>query len=180
MTIQLYDTHTLQGVIRTIKPANQVWLSLAFPRVQTFDTEFIDFDVLAQPEMETARDPIVKRMMRGGKGKAFAKGGGISAEALQAAQAYADAQNSFVLIVAILAPPFLVAMQIMKIIKTDETRAILRRVVIVSASLAVVLAALLPERPLPDADDRDQREQARFADAVAAHKANAFPIETEV
>lgn len=38
--------------------------------------------------------------VRGGKGKAFAKGGGISAEALQAAQAYADAQNSFVLIVA--------------------------------------------------------------------------------
>jgi hypothetical protein len=29
----------------------------------------LDFDVLAQPEMETARDTIVKRMMRGGKGK---------------------------------------------------------------------------------------------------------------
>jgi CubicO group peptidase (beta-lactamase class C family) len=38
--------------------------------------------------------------VRGGKGKGFAKGGGISAAALQAAQAYADAQNSFVLIVA--------------------------------------------------------------------------------
>jgi putative peptide zinc metalloprotease protein len=51
--------------------------------------------------------------------------------------------SGFVLIVGILAPPFLVAMQIMKIIKTDETRAILRRVVIVSASLAVILIALL-------------------------------------
>lgn len=48
MTIQLYDTHTLQGVIRNIKPANQFWLSLAFPRAQTFDTEFIDFDVLSR------------------------------------------------------------------------------------------------------------------------------------
>jgi hypothetical protein len=28
----------------------------------------LDFDVLVQPEMEDARDTIVKRMMRGGKG----------------------------------------------------------------------------------------------------------------
>jgi hypothetical protein len=46
MTIQLYDTHELMGVIRTIKPVNTFWLDLCFPRAQTFDSEFIDFDVL--------------------------------------------------------------------------------------------------------------------------------------
>lgn len=33
----------------------------------------LDFDVLAQPEMEGARDTIVKRIMRGGKGKGAKK-----------------------------------------------------------------------------------------------------------
>jgi CubicO group peptidase (beta-lactamase class C family) len=47
------------------------------------------------PEAYTPAEAV-----RGGQGKAFAKGGGVSAAALQAAQAYADAQNSFVLIVA--------------------------------------------------------------------------------
>lgn len=48
MTIQLYDTHELMGVIRTIKPVQTFWLNLAFPSVQTFDKEFIDFDVLSR------------------------------------------------------------------------------------------------------------------------------------
>lgn len=48
MTIQLYDTHTLAGVVRTIKPVNTFWLNLCFPRAQTFDSEFIDFDMLSR------------------------------------------------------------------------------------------------------------------------------------
>ena len=48
MTIQLYDTHTLLGVVETIKPVRTFWRDLCFPSVQTFDSEYIDFDVLSR------------------------------------------------------------------------------------------------------------------------------------
>jgi CubicO group peptidase (beta-lactamase class C family) len=50
--------------------------------------------------VETPQAYTPAETVRGGKGKVFAKGNGISAEALASAQAYADAQNSFALIVA--------------------------------------------------------------------------------
>lgn len=46
MAIQLYDTHTLMGVVRTLHTPQQFWLDLCFPTVQTFDSEWIDFDVI--------------------------------------------------------------------------------------------------------------------------------------
>lgn len=46
MAIQLYDTHTLMGVVRTLHDPVTFWLDLCFPTVQTFDTEYIDFDVI--------------------------------------------------------------------------------------------------------------------------------------
>lgn len=46
MPIQTYDTHTLLGVVRTLKPSAQFWLQLAFPRTQNFSDKFIDFDVV--------------------------------------------------------------------------------------------------------------------------------------
>lgn len=48
MTIQLYDTHELMGVIRTIKPVNTFWLNLCFGQAQNFTSEYIDFDVLSR------------------------------------------------------------------------------------------------------------------------------------
>jgi hypothetical protein len=48
MSINVYDTHTLLGVIYKLPPVKTFWLDLAFPRVQTFDTEFIDFDVVSR------------------------------------------------------------------------------------------------------------------------------------
>lgn len=46
MALGTYDTHTLMGVIRTLKPLRTYWLDLLFPSVQTFDTEYIDFDLV--------------------------------------------------------------------------------------------------------------------------------------
>lgn len=46
MAVQTYDTHTLMGVIRNLKPLRTFWLDLLFPSVQTFDTEHIDFDLI--------------------------------------------------------------------------------------------------------------------------------------
>lgn len=48
MTIGLYDTHELLGVIRTLKPVNTFWLNLCFPQAQTFESEYIDFDVVSR------------------------------------------------------------------------------------------------------------------------------------
>lgn len=45
MTISIQDTHTLMGVVRTLRAPNTYWLNLCFPSVQTFNTEYIDFDV---------------------------------------------------------------------------------------------------------------------------------------
>lgn len=46
MTISAYDSHTLLGVVTKLPEVKSFWLDLAFPRVQTFDTEFIDFDIV--------------------------------------------------------------------------------------------------------------------------------------
>lgn len=46
MTINTYDSHTMLGVVRKLPDLKTFWLDSAFPRVQTFDTEFIDFDVV--------------------------------------------------------------------------------------------------------------------------------------
>lgn len=48
MTIQLYDTHDLMGVIETIKPVSTFWRDLCFRTVQTFNTEYIDFDMVSR------------------------------------------------------------------------------------------------------------------------------------
>lgn len=48
MSIQLYDTHELMGVIETIKPVRTFWLDLCFPTAQTFNTQYIDFDVVSR------------------------------------------------------------------------------------------------------------------------------------
>lgn len=44
MSINLYSTHELMGVVRTLRPPVTFWLDLCFPRVRTFGTEHIDFD----------------------------------------------------------------------------------------------------------------------------------------
>lgn len=46
MTINVQDTHTLLGVVETLRPPQPYWLNLCFPTIQTFDTEYIDFDVI--------------------------------------------------------------------------------------------------------------------------------------
>lgn len=46
MTIQTLDTHQLGGVVRNIPVVPQFWLDLAFPDVQQFDEEWIDFDTV--------------------------------------------------------------------------------------------------------------------------------------
>jgi hypothetical protein len=46
MAIQTYDTHTMIELVRTIRPTFTFWLSLCFPRIQNFDTKYIDFDVV--------------------------------------------------------------------------------------------------------------------------------------
>ena len=46
MSLGTYDTHSLIKVVETIRAPSTYWLDLCFPQVQTFDTEFIDFDVL--------------------------------------------------------------------------------------------------------------------------------------
>lgn len=48
MAIQTYDTHTLLGVIENLPPVRTPWLERYFGAVQTFDTEFIDFDVVSK------------------------------------------------------------------------------------------------------------------------------------
>lgn len=44
MTINIYSTHELTGVVRTLRPPQSFWLDLCFPRSKIFDTESIDFD----------------------------------------------------------------------------------------------------------------------------------------
>lgn len=46
MAINTYDTHTLLGVVQTFKPSFQFFTNLCFTREQTFDTKYIDFDVI--------------------------------------------------------------------------------------------------------------------------------------
>ena len=44
MAIEIYNTHTLMGVMRELESPSSYWLDLLFPYVQTFDTEYIDFE----------------------------------------------------------------------------------------------------------------------------------------
>lgn len=46
MTIGVYDTHTLMGVVEKVQTLSSYWLDLCFPQTQLFDTEFIDFDMV--------------------------------------------------------------------------------------------------------------------------------------
>jgi len=46
MTIATLDTHQMLGVVSNIPVVTPFWLNLAFPMVQTFDTEWIDFDTV--------------------------------------------------------------------------------------------------------------------------------------
>jgi hypothetical protein len=46
MTINTLDTHQLLGVVNNIPAVTPFWLNLAFPSVQTFDSEWIDFDTV--------------------------------------------------------------------------------------------------------------------------------------
>lgn len=48
ITIGAYDTNTLQNVVRNIPVAVNFWRKLAFPGVQTFDSEKISFDVISK------------------------------------------------------------------------------------------------------------------------------------
>lgn len=45
-TISTYSIHEMMDVVRKLNTPNPFWLDLAFPRVQTFDTEFINFDLI--------------------------------------------------------------------------------------------------------------------------------------
>jgi len=44
MTISIYSTHELMGVVRTLRAPVTFWLDLCFRRVKTFGSEYIDFD----------------------------------------------------------------------------------------------------------------------------------------
>lgn len=46
MSIEMYETHELIGVVENTKPISTYFLDLLFPRVHTSDSEWIDFDVL--------------------------------------------------------------------------------------------------------------------------------------
>ena len=46
MSIGTYDTHELLGVVRKVNPPNLFWLNLCFNSEVTFDTEYIDFDIV--------------------------------------------------------------------------------------------------------------------------------------
>lgn len=46
MTINIQDSHTLVGVVEKLQPINSFWLNLVFPTVQTFQDEYIDFDIV--------------------------------------------------------------------------------------------------------------------------------------
>lgn len=48
MSLQTYDTVELMGVIETIKPVNTFWRDLCFRTVQTFDSEYIDFEMVSR------------------------------------------------------------------------------------------------------------------------------------
>lgn len=44
MSIDIYSTHELLGVVRTLRPPLTFWLSLCFGREKLFGSEWIDFD----------------------------------------------------------------------------------------------------------------------------------------
>lgn len=46
MSIELYETHELIGVVENTQPISTYFLDLLFNRVHTSDSEYIDFDVL--------------------------------------------------------------------------------------------------------------------------------------
>lgn len=46
MSIEMYETHELLGVVENTPPISTYFLDLLFPRVHTSDSEFIDFDLL--------------------------------------------------------------------------------------------------------------------------------------
>lgn len=46
MSIEIQDSHTLIGVVEKLQPINSFWLNLVFPTVQTFEDEYIDFDIV--------------------------------------------------------------------------------------------------------------------------------------
>lgn len=46
ITTNLYDTSTLLGVMKELQPPSNYWLDLCFPRVVTFDDQYIDFEKL--------------------------------------------------------------------------------------------------------------------------------------
>jgi len=62
MAITVYDTSTLLGVVREFDPFNPFLLQMFFPDIVTFNTEEIDFDVLAE-DMTLA--PFVSPLVAG-------------------------------------------------------------------------------------------------------------------
>ncbi|MCU7839767.1 MAG: major capsid protein [Candidatus Thiodiazotropha sp. (ex Troendleina suluensis)] len=62
MTIQVYDTHTLLGVLRGLDPFTPFFLNMFYPSVITFQTSKIDFDVVAE---DTTLAPFVSPMVAG-------------------------------------------------------------------------------------------------------------------
>lgn len=46
MAINIQDSHTLMGVVEKLQPINSFWLNLVFTSVQTFEDEYIDFDIV--------------------------------------------------------------------------------------------------------------------------------------
>lgn len=59
MAIGTFSTHTLAGVVQTLRPPRSFWLDTCFPNIITFETEDINFDVVAEG-MELA--PFVSPM----------------------------------------------------------------------------------------------------------------------
>lgn len=48
ITVNLYDTSTLLGVMRELAPVPSYWLDLCFPRAVNFDDEYIDFEKITE------------------------------------------------------------------------------------------------------------------------------------
>lgn len=46
MALATYGTATMMEVLRNVQPEYPLWLRAFFPRVRTFDTQYIDFDVI--------------------------------------------------------------------------------------------------------------------------------------
>lgn len=90
LNYEIFDTDTLLGVLRDEeyrRPAGSYWLDLCFPEVQTFDTEYIDFEKLSGQRKVA---PLVTPMA---EGRPIASRGEVLARVKPAYVKPADAVN---------------------------------------------------------------------------------------